>query len=206
MKWWQRVFASPHALILDIENFRDPLELEQYLNDISKFYPWVSVRQIAEDLHAKRSPKGAAVWIPRARKGIFLQTVPFLKERRIPFSLGIHTSLIGTNRLPEKESNVSIDKTDPLQYWVRWTEIEALGPDSYEPVWAVETPDDLRFAETRLRRPITLGYLEDGKVTQPLPPSISACLSDDAGKIERDTAIFRLPTWRQHETQENQSS
>lgn len=67
----------------------------------------------------------AALVFENARKSVFLRAIPWLEEKKIPFTLGVRTDCIGMNQLPwpdeeslyQKFHSVTVSDADRKRAW-----------------------------------------------------------------------------------------
>lgn len=102
MHFWRRWTRTNHSLVIAFDKFPnwECLPLEQDIAEISRFYQFVTLSELSE-AHSQKSAQGLASLIfLQARKGVAVRAIPILIQKKVPFSVMICPSYVGTNRLP----------------------------------------------------------------------------------------------------------
>ncbi|MEZ4751629.1 MAG: hypothetical protein R3B54_13705 [Bdellovibrionota bacterium] len=137
MKWLKKIFGSGTAIVLCEDHVPDRQTFAEKLDEIGKYFKFAKLGDVVQNLRQGTLSSQAAFCLENPRKSTFLNAVPELLDRNIPFTLFLNVDCIGLNRLPIQEE-IAIYKSHYA---------EALADDA--------TPEDLSWvspqdAEARL--------------------------------------------------------
>lgn len=120
------LYTSP-SIILPYDHLTaDNLDaFEEQVTEIGKYYRWGKLSELSPPDKKKCTPGMAALVFENARKSVFLRAIPWLEEKKIPFTLGVRTDCIGMNQLPwpdeeslyQKFHAVEVTEADRKRAW-----------------------------------------------------------------------------------------
>jgi hypothetical protein len=102
---WPHWFRDKNSLILEYDHLDDRSVdmFHQQIEEVGNYYKFVGLSEIGISLQNKKSLGTAAVIFKNPRKSVLLRAIPFLIDKRIPFTLFLRTDCVGLNRLPPEE-------------------------------------------------------------------------------------------------------
>ncbi|MCB0416809.1 MAG: hypothetical protein H6617_06885 [Bdellovibrionaceae bacterium] len=103
MKWIKKIFGSGTAIVLCEDHVPDRETFSEKLDEVGKYFKFAKVADLVKGLREGNLSNQAAICLENPRKSTFLNAVPELVARNIPFTLFLNVDCIGLNRLPIQE-------------------------------------------------------------------------------------------------------
>ncbi len=112
MKFWN-FWKSSNSVILEFDHIDDKNmdDFVQQIEEVEKYYAFDRLENLARRVFQRKKLGLASIFFKNPRKSVLLRAVPFLLEKKIPFTISLRADCIGLNRLPiEEELNLYLRK------------------------------------------------------------------------------------------------
>lgn len=98
-------FGQRNGVILEFDHIKEE-DLESFceqIDEVQKYYSFVKLEELGERLKKNKRLGIASVVFKHPRKSVLLRAVPYLLEKKVPFTFAIRPDCVGVNRLPLEE-------------------------------------------------------------------------------------------------------
>lgn len=104
MKFFNRLGQS-NGVILEFDHLDDNSteNLIEQVEEVLKYYRPVKLEELADRVKMKKRLGVASFVFRNPRKSVLLRAVPYLLDKKVPFTICLRTDCIGLNRLPPEE-------------------------------------------------------------------------------------------------------
>jgi hypothetical protein len=99
---FRKLWSPSQSIILVYDHLTaDNLDLfEEQILEVGNYYRWGKLSELSPPQKNKCQTGIVALVFENARKSVFLKAVPWLEQKKIPFTLGVRTDCIGMNHIP----------------------------------------------------------------------------------------------------------
>ncbi|MBI4404809.1 MAG: hypothetical protein HY537_11640 [Deltaproteobacteria bacterium] len=147
--------ANSIVLVWDHVDEKERSKFEEQVEEVLRFYPIESLSNIVERLYKRQRQGFAAITFSSARKSIFLRAIPWLNSRKLPFTLFLNPTSIGSNRLPIQEELALYHHYYPERFG------EAIFQEWERESWVIPAEGEARIRSLRREiGPLPLNFLD----------------------------------------------